>query len=80
MKTLLILTLLLIPPAFAQLQPRGELQGMFRVARVVDGDTVRLAINGQEEAVRLIGIDTPETVHPMRGEEPYGKEASDFTK
>ena len=80
MKTLLTLILLLFTPAFAQLQPRGELAGMFRVVRVVDGDTVRLAINGDEENVRLIGIDTPETVHPTRGEEPYGKEASDFTK
>lgn len=49
---------------------------MFRVVRVVDGDTVRLAINGDEENVHLIGIDTPETVHPTRGGEPYGKEAS----
>jgi len=27
-----------------------------------------------------IGIDTPETVHPTRGEEPYGREASDRNK
>ncbi len=30
--------------------------------------------------MRLIGVDTPETVHPQKGQEPYGLEASDFTK
>ena len=80
MKTLLTLIVLLTATAFAQVEPRGELQGMFRVARVVDGDTIRVAINGHEEPIRLIGIDTPETVHPTRGEEPYGRAASDFTK
>jgi len=76
----LVIVLLFLSATFAQLEPRGQLQGMFEVARVVDGDTVRVIINGQEEAIRLIGVDTPETVHPTRGEEPYGREASDFTK
>lgn len=79
-KLLLVFCALLFSVALAQLEPRGQLQGMFEVARVVDGDTVRVVINGQEEAIRLIGVDTPETVHPTRGEEPYGREASDFTK
>ena len=51
-----------------------------RVIRVVDGDTVEVNIQGTKEKVRLIGVDTPETVHPTIGEEPYGREASDFTK
>lgn len=51
------------------------------VSRVVDGDTVEVALtDGSTEKVRLIGVDTPETVHPTRGEEPYGKQASDFVK
>lgn len=50
------------------------------VTRVVDGDTIEVTFNGQKEKVRLIGVDTPETVHPTRGEEPYGKEASNYTK
>jgi len=33
-------------------------------------------IDGVEYRVRYIGIDTPETFHPTRGEQPYGKEAS----
>ena len=47
------------------------------VIRVVDGDTIILN-NG--ERVRLIGVDTPETVHPQKPVEYYGKEASAFTK
>lgn len=45
--------------------------------RVVDGDTIILS-NG--EKVRLIGVDTPETVRPNYPVEYYGKEASAFTK
>lgn len=46
------------------------------VVRVIDGDTIEVDIAGNVHKVRYIGIDTPETVHPTRGEEPYGKEAS----
>ena len=45
--------------------------------RVVDGDTIILS-NG--ERVRLIGVDTPETKHPNKPVEYFGKEASAFTK
>lgn len=50
------------------------------VTRVVDGDTIEVAISGKKETIRLIGVDTPETVKPNHPVEPYGKEASDFTK
>ena len=46
-------------------------------ARVIDGDTIVLS-NG--EKVRLIGVDTPETKHPQKPVEYYGKEATAFTK
>jgi micrococcal nuclease len=52
----------------------------------IDGDTIRVQIPSPPEelrtleTVRLIGVDTPETVHPRRGLEAFGKEASDFTK
>ena len=49
------------------------------VARIVDGDTIAVLRGGQEVKVRLIGIDTPETVHPSKPVEAYGKEASRFT-
>ena len=50
------------------------------VLRVIDGDTIEVSMNGREERVRLIGVDTPETVHPEIGVEPFGPEASAFTK
>ena len=50
------------------------------VVKNVDGDTIRVRINGNEETIRMIGVDTPETVHPSKPVEFYGKEASNFTK
>lgn len=51
--------------------------GEYVVERVVDGDTLVLASG---EKVRLIGVDTPETKHPTKPVEPFGPEASAFTK
>jgi micrococcal nuclease len=48
-----------------------------QVTRVIDGDT--LVLDGGER-VRLIGVDTPETVHPQKPVEYFGKEASAFTR
>jgi micrococcal nuclease len=47
------------------------------VKRVVDGDTIRVEIGGEEFRVRYIGIDTPETVDPRRPLQCFGKEASE---
>ena len=47
--------------------------------RCTDGDTAHFLIAGEDVTVRLLAIDTPETKHPTKGEEPYGKEASDYT-
>ena len=41
--------------------PMGNTYNNATVVRVVDGDTLRIEVNGHEEAVRLIGIDTPES-------------------
>jgi len=51
-----------------------------RVERVVDGDTFIAEIGGRNERIRVIGVDTPETVAPGRPVERYGKEASAFAK
>mgnify|MGYP004501735717 CR=1 FL=1 len=45
----------------------------------VDGDTAKFELNGEIITVRFLGINTPETVDKKRGEEPYGKEASEYT-
>ncbi|MBW3667750.1 MAG: thermonuclease family protein [Actinobacteria bacterium] len=50
--------------------------GVARVERVVDGDTLRVRIAGRREAVRLIGIDTPESVRPRTPVECFAKEAA----
>ncbi|MGH9209328.1 MAG: thermonuclease family protein [Acidimicrobiales bacterium] len=47
------------------------------VVRVVDGDTVVVRVGGSEEPVRLIGIDTPESVAENQPVECYGPEASE---
>ncbi|OAH57791.1 MULTISPECIES: thermonuclease family protein [Bacillaceae] len=49
------------------------------VIRVVDGDTIKVTMDGKEETVRLILVDTPETKHPQKGVQPFGPEASAFT-
>ena len=51
-----------------------------QVVNVADGDTIDMLVGGIEYRVRYIGIDTPETVHPTQGQEPYGKEASASNK
>ena len=50
------------------------------VTRVVDGDTAVIRVNGEDRRVRFLGVDTPETVHPNKPVQFYGKEASNFTK
>jgi endonuclease YncB( thermonuclease family)/membrane-bound metal-dependent hydrolase YbcI (DUF457 family) len=50
------------------------------VVRVVDGDTIVAQFDGREESIRLLGIDTPETVHPTIPPECYGAEASSYLK
>jgi micrococcal nuclease len=48
-----------------------------KVTRVIDGDTIEVDIGGKLYKVRYIGIDTPETVHPSKPVECFGKEASE---
>jgi len=50
---------------------------IYKVKRVIDGDTL-LLVNG--ERVRLIGVDTPETKHPQKPVQYFGREAYLFTK
>lgn len=55
--------------------------GTYKVVRVVDGDTFIINYNGKEERVRLIGVDTPESVHPNEEKNTaFGKKVSNFSK
>ncbi len=57
-----------------------------RVTKHVDGDTVHVTIADppaglhSSETIRLLGVDTPETVDPRKPVQIFGKEASDFTE
>jgi len=51
-------------------------QGVARVERVVDGDTIKVLIDGREETVRYIGVDTPETKKPGTPVQCFGERAS----
>ena len=54
--------------------------GTYAVAQFDDGDTLIVDMNGVEEKVRFIGVDTPETKHPRQPIQCFGHEASAFTK
>lgn len=52
-----------------------------KVISVVDGDTFKIMYEGKEEKVRLIGIDTPESVHPDKSKNTeYGIQVSNYVK
>ncbi|MDR0642842.1 MAG: thermonuclease family protein, partial [Treponema sp.] len=67
---------------------KAELSCMLRAEVIshIDGDTLRVRIPNPPaelnavETIRMIGVDTPETVHPRRETEYFGKEASEFTR
>ena len=58
----------------------SERRGAAQVVRVIDGDTVVVSIDGREESIRLLGIDTPESVDPSAPVECFGQEASRHTQ
>ncbi len=66
-----------ITPVDAQVQKTST---FYPVVKVVDGDTISVNINGSVDMLRLIGINTPETVDPRKLVECFGKEASDKAK
>jgi micrococcal nuclease len=57
----------------------GAVEANAEVDFVIDGDTIDVLIDGTEERVRLIGIDTPETKKPNTPIECFGPEATSFT-
>lgn len=52
----------------------------YLVSKVIDGDTFEIKVNGSTVRVRMVGIDTPETVDPRRPVGCFGKQASSETK
>lgn len=48
-------------------------------SKCVDGDTIKVKVKNKEATVRMLAVDTPESVHPKKIVEYYGEEASDYT-
>jgi micrococcal nuclease len=66
---------------FLFLLPALSLAAEYKVIRVVDGDTIVVAYQGKHEKVRLLCVNTPESVHPDKKQNiPMGKVASEYTK
>lgn len=56
----------------------GEMEGV--VVRVVDGDTIKVRIEGVVHSVRYIGVNAPELRHPTRGREPGARDAAEVNR
>ena len=67
-------------PVLEPLLTPASSEFLWLVTKVVDGDTIWIEGEGERLKVRLIGVDTPETVHPTKEVECYGPESSDFAK
>src|SRR5262245_32212709 len=50
------------------------------VVDVVDGDTIKVMVGGRVQKVRYIGMNTPETHHPVRGAEAGGRAAAEVNR
>ena len=68
--------LILANPAQAYPSMPQGVQGPYTVLKVVDGDTIHVSANGQKLKIRMIGLDTPETVDPRKPVQCFGLEAS----
>lgn len=73
-----IAAVVLVASTAACAGPANDSRGT--VIRVIDGDTVDVEIAGTEQRVRLLNIDTPETVDPDKEVECLGPEASEYLK
>jgi micrococcal nuclease len=55
--------------------------GQYQAIRIVDGDTIVIKYNGKIEKVRMLCVNTPESVHPDKKQNiPMGKVASKYTQ
>jgi micrococcal nuclease len=77
---LVVVALVVLRPWEGELEGDGPRVATGVVTRVVDGDTIEVRIGGDLEDVRLIGVDTPETVKPGTPVQCFGPRASHFTK
>ncbi|HEY5976872.1 MAG TPA: thermonuclease family protein [Solirubrobacterales bacterium] len=76
---LVVVALLILRPWEGGTDRGGPAETAAVVVRVVDGDTVEIEFDGERQDLRLIGVDTPETVKPGAPVECFGRQASNFT-
>ena len=74
-KILVLLTFFMIFPSLVLANEKKTV----KFDSCVDGDTANFIMNKEKIKVRFLAIDTPETKHPKKGAEPFGKEASNYT-
>lgn len=80
MKKILFGLFISIALPFFIVQSVGASENLYKVTKVIDGDTINVIVDGKTETVRLLGIDTPETVDPRKPVQCFGKAASDKLK
>lgn len=85
--TLVVGLLIVLAGYFAEQKPDlatrvlgNNTPGYYRVADFSDGDTITVNMNGKNERVRFIGVDTPETHDPRKAVQCFGQVAANFTK
>ena len=62
------------------ISPELTFAGQYKVVRVFNGDTIVVRYGGKNEKVRLLCVNTPESVHPDKKQNiPMGKVASSYT-
>ncbi len=69
-----------IGPQVQEELPPNLQPGTYRVLQIDDGDTIIVDMNGIEEKIRFIGVDTPETKDPRKPVQCFGHAATAFTK
>jgi micrococcal nuclease len=75
---LILVAIVLVRPWEELGQDEAPRSATAYVTRVVDGDTIEVRLDGEEDDVRYIGLDTPETVKPGEAVECFGPQASNF--
>lgn len=74
-KLFIIILIYLCCPLLVKANEQQEV----KLAKCVDGDTAYFIMDQEKIKVRFLAVDTPETKHPNKKQEPYGKEASNYT-
>ncbi|MEI7620273.1 MAG: thermonuclease family protein [Candidatus Falkowbacteria bacterium] len=82
--SLLVSIIILLLAYFSNDLPKevktSDSDGFYEVVKVVDGDTITVIVDGKKIGIRMIGLDTPETVDPRKKVQCFGREASDKSK